>query len=44
MWGRESMVPDISEVVPQLPLDDLRELFELRSESEVVDRVRILVS
>ena len=37
-------VPDISEVVPQLPLDDLRELFELRSESEVVDRVRILVS
>ncbi|RVW69510.1 Diacylglycerol kinase 4 [Vitis vinifera] len=39
----ESWVSDISEVVPQLPLHHIRKVFGLRSDSEVVDRVRILV-
>ncbi|RVW12849.1 Diacylglycerol kinase iota [Vitis vinifera] len=41
-WGPR-LVSDISEVVPQLPLDLIRLYFRLRSDSEVVDRVRILV-
>ena len=37
-------VSDISEVVPQFPLHHIQKAFGLRSDSEVVDRVRILVS
>ncbi|RVW73120.1 hypothetical protein CK203_060246 [Vitis vinifera] len=37
-------VPDISEVVPQLPLHYLRMYFELDEIHEVLDRLRILVS
>ena len=37
-------VGDISEVVPQLPLHHIQEAFGLRSDSEVLDRLRMVVS
>ncbi|RVW68465.1 hypothetical protein CK203_060175 [Vitis vinifera] len=45
MWGTE-LVCDISEVVPQLPLDDVRETFNMRerNDSNLLDMLRILVS
>ncbi|RVW24646.1 Diacylglycerol kinase 6 [Vitis vinifera] len=42
IWPTE-VVPDISEVVPQLPFDNLRKLFGLRSDPEVLDRLRMVV-